>query len=136
MIHRTQNRDRHGGFTLIEILVVLAILGILVGLLAVAIFGLIGGQSQKNTETMLRKLHDGTQQQWSEACKQFRTGQAPPSAVTLAGVDPTGKRTQIIWMKLQLRREFPQSYAEIIRPSAVNGVDLVSPTDLPPISSY
>src|SRR5262249_20427054 len=92
--------------------------------------------SQKNTETMLRKLHDGTQQQWSEACKQFRTGQAPGSAVTLAGVDPTGKRAQVIWLKLQLRREFPMSYAEIIRPSAVNGVDLVTPADLPPISSY
>jgi len=102
---------------MVELLVVILILAVLTGLIASAVFVVIGGQAQKNTETMLRKLHDGVQQQWSEASKEFRSPEksAPsPYVLQLAGGDPA--RAQVIWMKLQLRREFPMSYDEILRP--------------------
>jgi prepilin-type N-terminal cleavage/methylation domain-containing protein len=134
MIQRhQQTQDGRRGFTLIELLVVLAIIAILVGLVSAAVMGLIGAQSRKNTESLLGKLHDGVQQQWSEASKTFRnpTASPPPtSVVTLAGGDTA--RAQVIWMKLLLRREFPMSYAEILRP----GGGLIPDGDLPPIYSY
>src|SRR5438874_2608219 len=111
MIPRRQKRPGRRGFTMVELLVVILIIAVLTGLIASAVFVVIGGQAQKNTETMLRKLHDGVQQQWSEACKEFRspdTSSLPPYVLQLAGQDPA--RAQVIWLKLQLRREFPMSY--------------------------
>src|SRR5947209_7668142 len=101
MIPRRHKRPGWRGFTTVELLVVILIIAILTGLIASAVFVFIGGQAHKNTETMLRKLHDGVQQQWSEASKQFRSPDAssPPAYVlqNLAGGDPG--RAQVIWMK-------------------------------------
>ncbi|MBI1913633.1 MAG: prepilin-type N-terminal cleavage/methylation domain-containing protein [Planctomycetes bacterium] len=135
MIPRMQKRPGQRGFTTLELLVVLLIISVLVGLVAVAVFPLISGQSQKNTETLLRKLHEGVQQQWSEASKQYRNLDSSSLLYNyvlpnLAGGDPA--RAQVICLKLLLRREFPMSYAEIQRP----GMGIIPDTDLPPISSY
>jgi len=137
MIQQQRTRDGRRGFTLIELLVVLAIIAILVSLVSAAVMGLIGAQARKNTESLLGKLHDGVRQQWSEASKTFRSSTASPppsSVVQLAGGDTA--RAQVIWMKLLFRREFPMSYAEILRPGAVGGVDRIPYGDLPPIYSY
>src|SRR6266536_1343213 len=135
MISRRQMRPGRRGFTLAELLVVVLIISVLAGLIAGAVFKFLGLQPQKNTETMLRKLHDGVQQQWSEASKQFRDqsqSQIPLYVQqTLAGGDTA--RAQVIWLKLQLRREFPMSYAEILDPAGGN--PNLQP-DLKPIASY
>jgi len=106
---------------MVELLIVVLIIAVLLGMVAGAVFRIIGGQSERNTGTMLHKLHDGVLQQWSEASKQYRSPEnRPPDYVvqTLAGGDPT--RGQVIWMKLLLRREFPMNYAEIIDPAGGN----------------
>jgi len=133
MIQQQRTRKGRRGFTLVELLVVIAIIAILVGLVSVAVMGYISGQARKNTESLLGKLHDGVRQQWSEAAKKFRMPTASPvpsSVLTLAGGDTA--RAQVIWMKLLFRREFPMSYAEILRP----GAGLIPDGDLQPIYSY
>jgi prepilin-type N-terminal cleavage/methylation domain-containing protein len=136
MIQQQQTRAGRRGFTLIELLVVLAIIAILVGLVSAAVMGLIGAQSRKNTESLLGKLHDGVQQQWSEASKTFRDPRTSPPLpqyvlTTLAGGDTS--RAQVIWMKLLLRREFPMNYAEILDPA---GGDPNLQPYLKPVYSY
>src|SRR5438270_662069 len=111
------SRRRRGGFTVVELLIVVAIIAILVGLVAVAVFRVIGTRTQKNTETLLRKLDQALEQQWGEVAKAARKETPPPSVLALANGDRN--RAQIIWIKLRLRQEFPMSYAEARAPWVV-----------------
>jgi prepilin-type N-terminal cleavage/methylation domain-containing protein len=131
MISRTRKRPGRPGFTLAELLVVVLILAVLVSLITAAVFRFIGGQSERNTETMLHKLHDGVQQQWSEASKEIKLSTPPLSVQGLAGGDMA--LAQVIWLKLRLRREFPMSYDEILQPW---GTYSSLQSDLPQIPSY
>ncbi len=98
------------GFTLIEILVVLAIIGVLAALTVGTIKGVADGQKKSSTEQTLRKVDSSLKQQYEAVVKQAGTEVPPPGIVNMAGGDP--RRAQVIWVKLRLKQEFPQSYAE------------------------
>jgi prepilin-type N-terminal cleavage/methylation domain-containing protein len=131
------------GFTLIELIVVIAIIGVLVSLVAGGIFSVINAQKQSNTEQTLRKLDNTLKSQWEAVVTQARS-EVPPSGVqSLANGNQA--RAQAIWIKLRLRQEFPMTYQEALRPDLNNdgsnptynptgggaAVTVVSQSDLP-----
>ena len=86
-------RRRRSGFTLIELLVVVAIIAILASLTAVAVFGFLGNQSQKNTKLVLQKTDNALQQQWSEVIQAANKESPPASVLALAGGDGARARS-------------------------------------------
>src|SRR5262245_15868250 len=110
-----ETTGRTRGFTLIELLVVLAIIAALVGLVASALFPLFSTRLQKNTQTLIDKLDKEVQRQWAVALRQADASSPPTGVLLMAGGDQ--KRAQVIWIKLQLKAQFPMSYAEALHPT-------------------
>jgi prepilin-type N-terminal cleavage/methylation domain-containing protein len=110
---------RRTGFTLIEMLVVIAIMVILAALLAAGVMMWISGQSRRNTESNYRTAQKLFMQHWSavidDAKKEDIGGLA--ALGTLASPDPGNQRARVIWIKLRLMEAFPQSFTEVVNNS-------------------
>ena len=116
------------GFTLVEMLVVIAIIGVLASLSAAAIFRWIGNQSQDTTETVLRDVYQVLERQMKAVVEKADKETIPASVLTMAGNDQ--RRARVIWKKLRLKQEFPTTFAEALNPYAAPGSP-ISATDLP-----
>jgi prepilin-type N-terminal cleavage/methylation domain-containing protein len=116
---------RRAAFTLIELLVVIAILLILMALTASAVVRIGGTAQLKGTKTEVNFLgNEVLQKQWNALAD--RLAKEPiPTAIhdsilnNLAGNDQAAeKRVRIIYTKLRLKQTFPQSFYEILNPTA------------------
>jgi prepilin-type N-terminal cleavage/methylation domain-containing protein len=108
--------QRRQAFTLVEILVVVAIIAILVALSAGIYYYAIGGQQQRNTEGTIRAVNKVFQTQWSYVVDQAKKESPSLNVVNLAA-DPTGERARVLWIKIRLMEAFPISYDEINNPA-------------------
>jgi len=135
MLLETQRPTRlRAGFTLIEILVVVAILAILTALVAAGIGKVKNGQLSRNTEGTVTKLQQALDTQWKTVIDQCRkdsrgitsSSAAYNSVLTFCGND--SDRAMALWTYLNLKREFPQSFLE-----AINPVVLLNPTSGQPV---
>ncbi len=149
------------GFTLIEVLVVIAIIAILLSLVAAAVFRAIGSQQVNNTRNTMMGVNKKLEEQVKAVIAKADRETIPQSVITLAGGDQ--HRARLIWKKLRLKQEFPMTFAEALYPylpySAVNSFDPpgwhynattdtyspipltipsspISSTDLPPLAAY
>src|SRR5207249_5802653 len=106
---------RRGGFTLVELLVVVAIIAVLVTLAAAGAYRLINSQRAARTEDALRTINKALEQQWKtvvqEANKDF--DQLGPSEAVLDLAGGNRDIARILWIKFRLAEAFPQTYAAI-----------------------
>lgn len=135
-----ERRGSRPGFTLLELMIVIAIIAILAALTTGVAMRFFGIQQQRNTEVTITKANETLKRQWnevvSEAMKEplppdgpsigdpsylssmkwvYLTqilGTSGPSPTGLAGGDPV--RARVIWVKARLRQQFPMDYQEIL----------------------
>src|SRR5262249_41665762 len=110
---------RRAGFTLVEVLVVLAILSILFTLAASATMQVVSSQRKNNTELTVSKVATALHQQWMAVIDQAKKEQIPEpfystTLLPVAGNDD--QRARVIWIKLRLKQEFPMTFAEAVNP--------------------
>src|SRR5688572_28702431 len=134
---RTPTGNR-SGFTLMEMLVVIAIIGILAALVTTAVFMVMGGQQGSNTETGIQTVQKVLEQQWKAVIEKADKEDIPFGVLDMAGEVSAGdnpKRARVIWKKLRLKQEFPQSYDEAKAPFAGGGT-FVTAANLPAKKAY
>ena len=120
MRRRTGPTAARGGsraaFTLIELLIVIAIIALLVTLSVAAVFRTLASQQARATEATLEKVASVLDRQVKAVVDEAKGEAVPPSVFTqLAGND--ARRARVIWIKLRLKQEFPTSYAEAHNPA-------------------
>jgi prepilin-type N-terminal cleavage/methylation domain-containing protein len=108
------------GFTLIELMVVIAIIAVLATLAIGATMRYIASQKEANTRTIFSSLDKDLQRHWA---KVIADAKAEPSgnisaAVWNMAITPTFPNgdpnlARIIWIKMRLMEAFPTTYAEI-----------------------
>jgi len=113
------------GFTLVEMLTVIAILAVLVALTGSAVVGTVNWQHRSNTKSELDKLHGEVDKQRKAARDDYSKTTPPTSVLLLAQGDPA--RAKVIWEKLCYKQQFPMSYDEAVHPDG----GIIPPRDLP-----
>jgi type II secretory pathway pseudopilin PulG len=116
------NRRPRAGFTLVEVMIVIAILIALTALTIGAAFQVLATQRRSNSEQTVQSVFRALDRQWKAAIDMSqvsRGGSAPPTGVNMMAADsrgPNKARAQVIWTKLQMKREFPQTFVEAVNP--------------------
>lgn len=118
-----QDRKRRAGFTLLELVVVIAIIAILVAISTAAVGKFIAVQQTSNTETTIRKVYARLMAQYESVVKSAREedmaktvgGSTAQVFLDMAGGD--GRRARAIYVKARLKQEFPITFAEALSPS-------------------
>lgn len=113
MIQIRHTRPRRG-FTILEMMIVCAIILILISLTAGAALRFMDVQRKRNTELTLSKLDSGLRQHWNAVISSAKDEAIPPAISTLAGNDA---RARVIYIKLRLLQEFPTSFSEATNPA-------------------
>ncbi len=113
-------RPRRAGFTLMELMVAIAIIAILLSLTVAAIFRVASSQKVSATKTVLNKLTPIVKANWNAVAeKAFRDiSSGSPTATqyssyytAIAGTD--ANRQKVIYVKLRLGQVFPVSFNEV-----------------------
>jgi len=113
------------GFTLIEMLVVIAIIAILASMIIAASMRVIGMQAQKNTNLEVQKLANAIYAQWSAIVEQASNEQ---TVTTMNGTmsfsqwasqqQPGGdiRVARLLYINCRLAQQLPQNYQEAMQP--------------------
>lgn len=138
LISRTRRRV---GFTLIELIVVVAIIAALMALSAAAVIKFMGTQQGSNTQSTLDRTQAMVTKAWSKVKDQANqeTIPGPVDAWIRANIasnasnpsDPnvTG-RVRVIYVKLKMRQAFPMSFNEALNVGVPAGYPI------PPLPAY
>jgi type II secretory pathway pseudopilin PulG len=131
---------RRSAFTIIEILIVIGIIALLVALTAGTIMQVINSQQKGNTEKVVRNVAEPLDGHIRAVLDQANELPIPASVLAIAGQDQ--RRAKVIWRKLQLKRNFPTTYAEALMPwyytgnTAMPATNPLSATDLPALEVF
>ena len=106
----TRTTRRRGGFTLIELMVVVALIAILAALAAGTFFRIQAAELQRASEATLVKLHTHLNVRWTPVLEDAKKT-VPPEVLALAGNDKD--RAIAIWTYAKLQNEFPESFDEV-----------------------
>jgi prepilin-type N-terminal cleavage/methylation domain-containing protein len=118
-------------FTLVELMVVIAIIAALIALTAGGVMKYIGSQMRANTQGTLDKTQSQLNKAWSKVKDQAYSEKIDPVVeawiqANLSGTDANSPgRTRVLYVKLKLRQVFPMNFNEAINPAP-----------LPPLPAY
>jgi prepilin-type N-terminal cleavage/methylation domain-containing protein len=120
-------RPGRAAFTLLELLIVVAIIGILVLLSAGAAIRMMGGTASSATRTAINRVGITLSGQMTYVADQARKESIPASIDSLAGGDRD--RARVILIKLRMKQAFPQSFFEALYPGRdpASGAEYVQP---------
>jgi prepilin-type N-terminal cleavage/methylation domain-containing protein len=127
-ISHEQRRLARGGFTIIELLVVMAIITILIALLAAATFKMLAAPPKTNTETLIQKLALATEGQWTAVITSARSEKIDPAIwaqCQAAAGTPDAQPALDVYIQMRLQQEFPTSFGQAQAPGI-----------LPPIQAF
>ncbi len=142
---------QRGGFTLVELLVVITIMVALMALTASAVLKFIGVQQTSNTQSYLDRVQSQLGRAWSKVKDQALKEPIPPalaawmqtpyptpsSPITFAGTDTNAtQRMRYLYVKLKLRQAFPMSFNEALSPPPPLPTMPPTPCPLPPLPVY
>lgn len=117
------------GFSIMELLIVIAVIGILAALTAGGVMKVIASQQQHESERTVHKTVELLKRHWKavvddarEESRQSNIGTSlmPLWVTYLAGktgsfgYDQDASRTTTVWTKLRLRQQFPMTYKEAV----------------------
>src|SRR5262245_33249697 len=126
------DRYERRGLTLVELLVVLAIISTIAALSAATTLKFIGVQQASNTRTTLTKLQGQLDTHWAEVTRQANDEPIPDTLrqnadfAAMAGDDShAARRARVVYVKLKQRQVFPATFDEAF-----------NPYPLPPLSPY
>jgi len=114
----TTRLHRRGGFTMLELIVVIGIIVLLMSLTISAVFRLRASQMEKNTNTHLVKIHSAFMQQYTAAVDRIKK-EDPPQVIKDNTKNQDGTydlaRAKALHLKLRLRQEFPNNFGEVFK---------------------
>jgi prepilin-type N-terminal cleavage/methylation domain-containing protein len=145
MKQRKSANQAPAGFSLIELMVVLTIIGILMALASAAVFRVLESQKDANSQNTVAKTSDALQKHWTALITQARKENIPPAVIKPGGVAPqlglaamaqgdlsqppaipprssaeldrAQKRMRVLWINLRLQQEFPLTFSEATNPT-------------------
>jgi prepilin-type N-terminal cleavage/methylation domain-containing protein len=127
-------KERRAGFTLVELLVVIAIIAILASLAAWGVFAMIGTGQKRNTEATIRTLKKLLDDRYKDVIADAAKEEPSNAAMAMANGDLA--RARVIWKKVRLMEAFPQRYSDVQTPTVLNNLILPDRKYKPHFAKY
>jgi prepilin-type N-terminal cleavage/methylation domain-containing protein len=108
--------SRRAGHTVLELLVVVTIIAVIAAFGAAAYFKTLTVYKASTSEQQLKTLHTILERHRKAVIDDARAESIPQAVLDLAGGDQN--RARVIWIKLRLKQQFPQSYAQALQPAS------------------
>jgi prepilin-type N-terminal cleavage/methylation domain-containing protein len=115
---RGGHRDR-AGFTLVELMVVVAIIGVIIALTTAAAMQVVSYQRSSTTDGTIETVYSELQRQWTAVIALADKDIIPPVVISMAGGNE--RRARVIWKKLRLKEAFPMNFTEALTPWSLGG---------------
>lgn len=106
----TRTHTRRGGFTLVELMVVILLIITLAALSAGAFYKIQAAQRTGATEATMRKIQINLDARWKAVLDDARKN-VPDTVLALAGGDKD--RALSLWTYAKLKNEFPEKFSEV-----------------------